>query len=129
MKLLLDTHVWLWMQAEPEKIARPIREVLTDSQSLLYLSAASVWEIAIKWSLGKLPLPEEPYRYVPRALQRQGVEGLPVTLAHSLETTRFEKSHRDPFDHLLIAQAMVEGLTLVSADRQLENYQVKVMWT
>jgi PIN domain nuclease of toxin-antitoxin system len=128
MKLLIDTHVWLWMQSEPERIAPAVQGLLVAPQNTVLLSIASVWEIGIKWSLGKLPLPDEPSHYIPRALQRQAVDSLAVSLAHALEITRFEKHHRDPFDHLLIAQARIDDLTLVTADRLFENYAVSLIW-
>jgi len=116
MRILLDTHCWLWMQVSPEKLSAATRALLSSATTELYLSAASSWEIAIKWSLGKLPLPEPPVHYVPGRMARQGVKGLPI-------------HHRDPFDRLLIAQAQVEKLHLLTADGQLAAYQdVEILW-
>lgn len=123
MRILLDTHCWLWMQVSPKRISEEVRKVLTDPETQLFLSAASSWEIAIKWALGKLPLPVPPMEYVPRGLERQGVAGLPVQHRHALHTATLPRHHRDPFDRLLIAQAQLEELVLVTADEQLAAYE------
>lgn len=129
MKILLDTHCWLWMQVSPGRIAVPARELLAEARTELFLSAASSWELAIKWALGKLPLPEDPAHYVPRCLERQGVLGLPVQHRHALHLSTLPQHHRDPFDRLLIAQAQLEGMTLLTADRRLAVYDgVEMMW-
>lgn len=126
MSLLLDTSCWLWLQASPERISGTVRERL--ERDRLYLSAASAWEIAIKHGLGKLALPEPPETYVPDRMRRSAVEGLPVQIAHALEVTRLPLHHRDPFDRLLVAQSRLEKLPIVSADRQLADYDVEVLW-
>ncbi|MCX4242710.1 type II toxin-antitoxin system VapC family toxin [Paraliomyxa miuraensis] len=126
MKLLLDTHCWLWMQASPGMFAPAVRAILEDPGHELLLSSASVWEVSIKWSLGKLPLPEAPAIYVPRCLDRQGVRALPIHNAHVLRVSTLPvfPDHRDPFDRLLIAQADVEGLCLLTADtKNLDRYR------
>lgn len=125
MRLLLDTHVWLWMQVQPEKIAPSAHELLIDPENALFLSAASSWEISIKWALGKLPLPEPPAIYVPKAMLRQGIEGLAVELRHTFAVTTLPDHHRDPFDRLLVAQAQLEGLTLVTSDPLIAPYPVE----
>ncbi len=123
MRLLLDTHCWLWMQVSPERIGSNALDQLTDPENALFLSSASSWEIAIKWALGKLPLPQTPEEYVPRCLERQGVLGLPVQHRHALHTASLPPHHRDPFDRLLVAQAQLERLTLVTADKKLAAYE------
>ncbi len=122
MKFLLDTHCWLWMQVSPERISDKVLDQLTDPENVLFLSSASSWEIAIKWALGKLPLPLAPEEYVPRCLERQGVVGLPIQHRHALHTASLPRHHRDPFDRLLVAQAELEKLTLVTADKKLAAY-------
>lgn len=129
MRILLDTHCWLWMQVAPKRLAADVRELLADPEHRLYLSAASSWEIAVKWALGKLPLPASPVEYVPARLERQGVEGLPVEHRHALQVGALPHHHRDPFDRLLLAQALVEGLTFLTVDRQLAAYDgVEFLW-
>lgn len=126
MRLLLDTHCWLWMQTSPGVFAPQVRKLLEDPQHELLLSSASVWEISIKWALGKLPLPEAPATYVPHRLARQGVGSLAIRNAHVLRVSTLPvfPDHRDPFDRLLIAQADVEELCLLTADtKNLERYR------
>lgn len=128
MTLLLDTQCWLWMQAEPERLNEKTRELLVDPSQELALSAASSWEIAIKYALGKLPLPSTPGRYVPERLRADGIRPLPVSHVHALRVADLPLHHRDPFDRLLVAQAQCEQLTLVSADRILNRYDVELHW-
>jgi PIN domain nuclease of toxin-antitoxin system len=125
MKFLVDTHCWLWLQASPERLAAPLLALLEDPANDLLLSAASSWEIAIKYALGKLPLPEPPSRYVPRRMTASGSRGLPIEHAHSLRVAELPLHHRDPFDRLLVAQAQIEKLVLLTVDRQFEKYDVE----
>jgi PIN domain nuclease of toxin-antitoxin system len=127
MRVLLDTHCWLWMQVAPGRLSKRAAEVVTQVDNELFLSAASSWEISIKWALGKLPLPTPPDEYVPSRMQRQGIRGLTVQHGHALATVHLPLHHRDPFDRLLIAQAQLEKLLLLTADRQLEAYDVEIL--
>jgi len=124
---LLDTHVWLWLLSDPERIRPDLLSELRDSRTRLLLSAASSWEIAIKWAVGRLPLPAPAASYVPSRMQRSSVEGLAVAHAHALQVAALPPYHRDPFDRLLIAQAQLEGLTLATADRVFGAYDVPVV--
>jgi len=126
VKFLIDTHCWLWLQASPERLAPEILRLLENPANDLFLSAASSWEIAIKYALGKLPLPEPPSRYVPRRMTASGCRGLAVEHAHALRVAELPAHHRDPFDRLLIAQAQLEKLVLVTVDRQFEKYALDV---
>jgi PIN domain nuclease of toxin-antitoxin system len=127
MRLLLDTEVWLWMHLQPERLRPEVRDQLVDPAATLLLSAASSWEISIKYALGKLPLPEPPRDYVPARMRRDAVDGLPVTHAHALHVAGLPRHHADPFDRLLIAQSQMEDVPLVTADRQIERYDVEVV--
>ena len=127
MRLLLDTQVWLWAVSEPGRIGAEVRALLEDEAHTLLLSAASVWEMAIKYRLGKLPLPEPPSLFVPSRLVRDGVLPLPVEHHHAARVASLPDHHRDPFDRLLVAQAQVERLSLVTADRQLAAYDVPIV--
>src|SRR3954471_11605866 len=98
MRLLLDTQCWLWMQAAPERFGSETTKLLLDRRTELFLSAASSWEIAIKYALGKLPLPEPPATYVPSRMRSSGVQGLSIEHAHALHVERLPAHHRDPFD-------------------------------
>jgi PIN domain nuclease of toxin-antitoxin system len=127
MRLLLDTQVWLWMHLQPDRLRPEVREQFVDPDSSLLLSAASSWEISIKYALGKLPLPEAPAHYVPARMRRDGVDGLPVTHAHALHVATLPRHHGDPFDRLLVAQSQLEDVPLVTADRRIERYDVAVL--
>ena len=127
MRLLLDTHVWLWMLVSPTRLPEAARDQLGDRENELYLSAASTWEIAIKYRLGKLPLPEPPHQFVPPRLSRDGVIALPVEHAHTLAVAELPLHHDDPFDRLLVAQAQLEQMTLVSADAVMARYEVDLL--
>jgi PIN domain nuclease of toxin-antitoxin system len=126
VRLLLDTQVWLWLQIRPERVRDEVRDRLADEATELLLSAASSWEIAIKHALGKLPLPGAPRDYVPSRMRADAVDGLPVTHAHALRVCDLPHHHGDPFDRLLVAQAQLEDLTIVTADPQIERYDVAV---
>ena len=127
MKFLLDTHCWLWLQTERGRFAAGLLDTLADPATQRYLSAASVWEIAIKYAVGKLPLPEPPTSYVPERMRLSRFAGLAITDAHALAAAALPPHHRDPFDRVLVAQARIEGLTLVTADAMLEAYDVRTV--
>ncbi|OLT03126.1 twitching motility protein PilT [Pseudonocardia sp. CNS-004] len=127
MRYLLDTHVWLWLQTEPERVSDDVRDRLGDGSAQLLLSAASSWEIAIKHALGKLPLPEPPKTYVPSRMRHDSVDGLPVTHTHALHVATLPRHHGDPFDRLLVAQSQLEDVPLVTADPHITRYDVTVV--
>lgn len=128
MRYLLDTHCWLWMQTEPERLAAKGRRLLQDPETDVLFSAATAWEIAIKFALGKLRLPAPPVAFVARALAEDRLATLPISHDHALRAGELPAHHRDPFDRLLIAQAQIEGLTLLTADRRFAQYDVTVLW-
>jgi PIN domain nuclease of toxin-antitoxin system len=127
LSFLLDTCTFLWMLGDEERLGRKAREVIGDPVRRLYLSAASSWEIAIKVRLGKLVLPE-PQVLVPAQMARNAIEALPVQHHHALATAALEPHHRDPFDRLLIAQARLERLTLLTPDPAFVPYGIKLLW-
>jgi PIN domain nuclease of toxin-antitoxin system len=127
MSYLLDTQVFLWMQSTPDRIGARTRLLIDDAVTSLVLSAASSWEIAIKHSLGKLALPEPPDVYVPTRMSSSAVAALPIEHAHALGVAALEQHHRDPFDRILVAQAKLEGLTLITADPVFDQYPVDVI--
>lgn len=127
MKILLDTSAWLWLLTEPQRFSAARQSQLASPDTTLFLSAASSWEIAIKYALGKLPLPDHPERYVPRMLEATHTSGLMIKHAHALRVADLPLHHRDPFDRLLIAQAQVEGLPILSSDAQLGPYDVELL--
>lgn len=121
MRVLLDTHVFLWMQTDPDRLG-DAREVLADQATELFLSAASAWEITIKHTLGRLPLPEPPATYVPS--RRRGVDAaaLAVDIEDALVVGELPALHRDPFDRMLLAQAQRHELTLATHDAAVLAY-------
>jgi PIN domain nuclease of toxin-antitoxin system len=128
VRLLLDTHCWLWYLLNPEKLNAQITEILRDPGNEVYLSAASTWEIVIKFGLGKLELPLPPSEYVPSRLTMLGHQTLPILQSHALRLEQLPLLHRDPFDRILVAQALLENLQLVTADKALTAYDVPIVW-
>lgn len=128
MRVLLDTQCWLWMQAAPGRFSRATTEIIESPENELVLSAASSWEIAIKYAIGRLPLPVPPSEYVPDRMESSGVVGLPVEHSHALHVATLPPHHRDPFDRLLIAQAQILNIPILTADRQFAPYEITVHW-
>lgn len=128
MKYLLDTNVWLWSLFEPERMSRNARQLFADFSQEVFLSAATSWEVTIKARTGKLSLPEQPATYIPRRMADQGLRPLPISHPHALAVFVLPDYHRDPFDRLLVAQAKLEGLVLVTADRVIGKYPVEILW-
>ena len=126
MRYLVDTPCWLWLLSSPERLSEPTLALLANPQNDLFLSAASVWEIAIKHSLGLLALPLPPEEYVPSRMQQSATSPLPVTHLHALRAAGLPKHHDDPFDRLLIAQAESENMPIVTADRAFRAYGVAI---
>lgn len=124
MKLILDTHAALWWLSGDERFGATAEEQITDATNQVVLSAAVVWEISIKRSLGKLQAPDD----MTPTFIGAGAQPLPVTLDHAAAVEHLPWHHRDPFDRLLIAQATAERATLVSADEALHAYHVPVIW-
>lgn len=129
MKYLLDTAVWLWSLGPVERLSREGRELLVDSTREIYFSAASAREISIKGALGKLRLPDIPETYIPKRLAEQAIRPLPVFQHHALRVYSLPWHHQDPFDRLLIAQAQVEEMTILTADREFPKYDVPLLWS
>jgi PIN domain nuclease of toxin-antitoxin system len=124
VKILIDTQCWLWMTATPERLSPRARALVEEMEYNLYFSAASSWEIAIKYALGKLTLPEPPAEYVPTRIDLTGVRALAIDHAHALHVSALPRHHRDPFDRLLIAQAQLGNLTILTADPLFDAYDV-----
>jgi PIN domain nuclease of toxin-antitoxin system len=127
VRVLLDAGVVLALAESPARLRPDVMELLASDTTTLVLSTISPWEIVIKWRLGKLPLPDDPVRWIPRPVQEFGAVVLPVTLAHVLRVADLPDHHGDPFDRLLIAQAQVEDLPVVTADRSFARYDVEVI--
>ncbi|MSP62306.1 MAG: type II toxin-antitoxin system VapC family toxin [Myxococcales bacterium] len=128
MRLLLDTSTFLWWIEGGEPLSPPARAALSDPANDVFLSAVSAWEIGVKHALGRLPLPEPPARYVPAQRKARRIEPLPLDEAAALHLTLLPRLHRDPFDRMLICQAIVGGLTLVTPDPEIARYPVPTLW-
>mgnify|MGYP000541817322 CR=1 FL=1 len=128
MNLLLDTHVFIWLSLAPEQLSEPVTDLLMDEKNLWFLSLASVWEMQIKRQLGKLslnlPLPE----LIASQQQTNGLQLLPIELNHIFTLENLPQFHRDPFDRLLIAQAITEQIPLLSIDTVFDHYPVQRLW-
>ena len=123
MRLLLDTHVFVWLQIAPERLGRH-QTLVEDEGNQLLVSAATSWEIAIKYQIGKLPLPDPPDRWVPESIRAIGARPIAVEHEHALAVAGLPTLHGDPFDRLLVAQAKLLELTLLTADARLADYPV-----
>jgi PIN domain nuclease of toxin-antitoxin system len=127
VKLLLDTHVWLWLALDPERVSKHVRAQVGRVDTELYVSIASLWEVVIKTGLGKLSLPAPTEAFWQHQTQDSGIVALAVRPEHVLDVAVLPPVHRDPFDRLLVAQARIEGLTLVSADLKVRAYPVATL--
>jgi PIN domain nuclease of toxin-antitoxin system len=128
VNLIVDTQCWLWMSIAPERLSDAARRLVEARETTLMLSAASAWEIAIKHRLGKLHLPTPPADYVPSRLRLLRTSSLPISHEHALRTGELPPHHRDPFDRLIVAQAQLEDVPILTADRHLSHYDVEVIW-
>ncbi|NER45425.1 MAG: type II toxin-antitoxin system VapC family toxin [Symploca sp. SIO1A3] len=128
MRFLLDTQCWLWWFTQPEKLSEDVIEQIADETNEVWFSVASVWEMGIKVSIGKLPLPEPIDDYVPTRMTQLGAKLLEIKASHALRVAALPLHHRDPFDRMLIAQAQIEDMTLVSADSTFNQYEVSLLW-
>jgi PIN domain nuclease of toxin-antitoxin system len=126
VRILLDTHLFLWAQTEPKRLAKQL-PVVEDLRNTLLVSAASSWEVAIKYAIGKLPLPELPARYMPERIRAIGAETLPIEHTHALAVAELPPLHSDPFDRLLIAQAKALDVPIVTADPVIAQYPVRTL--
>jgi PIN domain nuclease of toxin-antitoxin system len=124
VKILLDTHVWLWLAMDPPRVSDDLRDRITHGDTEVFVSAASLWEVVIKVGIGKLDLPDPVETFWQRQTHDSGISPLVIRPEHVLEVGALPDLHRDPFDRLLVAQARVEGLTLATADRLVRAYPV-----
>jgi PIN domain nuclease of toxin-antitoxin system len=128
MKLLFDTHSFIFFVDRPDALPVPARAALEDTSNELFLSLVSPWEMQIKIALGKLQLSKPVVELVQAELDRAAIQLLPIALEHIDALSRLPSHHRDPFDRLLIAQAIHEGLTLVSSDQAIAKYAAPMLW-
>jgi PIN domain nuclease of toxin-antitoxin system len=127
-RLLLDTHIWLWSLSTPNRLGPEGLRLLENPENELFLSAESSWEIAIKYRLGRISLPEPPDKFIPPRLIRDGIKSLSVEHQHACHVANLPDHHRDPFNRILIAQAQIERLLFITADQKLRDYEVEMVF-
>jgi len=128
VKILLDTHAFLWWITDDASLSKLAREIMGDGENTLFLSAASAWEIAIKARLGRLKTPAQPDRFIAEQMLQNAMQSLPIQISHALHVYHLPLHHQDPFDRMLVAQAKLENLTLLSSDQQIKKYDVEIVW-
>jgi PIN domain nuclease of toxin-antitoxin system len=127
MRFLLDTHCWLWSVSSPHRLSEATLALIQNTHNMVYFSVASAWEITIKYSIGKLPLPAPPEIFIPTSLTEQRIKSLPITNSHVTLVHTLPPHHQDPFDRLIIAQAIKENLSIISNDALLHRYDVPII--
>jgi PIN domain nuclease of toxin-antitoxin system len=128
MNILLDTCSFLWLVADDPALSLTARRLFADPANEVYLSVASAWEIIVKHGLGKLPMPEPPHDFIKKQRIDHRIETLPLDEAAVLQLSRLPEYHKDPFDRILICQAIAGGMTILTPDRHISNYPVRVEW-
>jgi PIN domain nuclease of toxin-antitoxin system len=128
MELLLDTCAFLWLITGSPELSTEARERFRDPANDVCLSSVSAWEIAVKHALGRLPLPQAPDRFIPSMRERHGIAPLPLDEESALHLARLPHLHKDPFDRMLICQALVHGLVILTPDRLISQYPIRTIW-
>jgi PIN domain nuclease of toxin-antitoxin system len=127
MKVLLDTHIFLWFISYDSRLSINVQNIIRDPNNEIYLSVVSIWEAIIKYQLGKLPLPESPEIYFPKQRDRHQILNLDLDESSVAQLAKLPLLHRDPFDRILICQALENGLAIATVDAAIRKYFVKVM--
>lgn len=127
MRFLLDTHIFLWWVLDNPKLDERIRDFISDTEDPLFLSAASAWEMVIKSQIGKLELSEPVVEFIQKQLAANNIQSLDITTEHALSVFTLPMLHKDPFDRLLIAQAKVEHMVIITDDQLVKRYDVRVL--
>jgi PIN domain nuclease of toxin-antitoxin system len=128
LRALLDTHTFIWLNSEPERIPSRVRDLIEEATNEVFFSAVAAWEISVKNARGHLDLPTSAEEYVFTRIEREGFEPLPIDLNHALHSGNLPRIHGDPFDRLLVAQAQLEDLPILTNDRNIARYDVEVIW-
>lgn len=128
MKAILDTHTFLWWITNDQRISQKVFDIISDGENELYLSTASGWEISIKYALGSLKLPAKPDKFVSEQIAANSIITLPIQMNHALYVYTLPHHHRDPFDRMIITQAQLEKLAVITADKEFEKYKIKTIW-
>lgn len=128
MRLLLDTHTFLWWITDSPELSLRVRDAIRDPENELFLSVASAWEMTIKVNLGRLHLPDRPDRFIPDQLTKNAIESLPIQMGHALYVSRLPAIHRDPFDRIIVSQSILEKMAVATRDEDIAKYKVKILW-
>ena len=128
MRILLDSHSFLWFITGDDRLSNRAKNLITDLSNPVLISVASLWEISIKTALGKLELSRPFEEFIPEQLASNEIDPFPIELAHLAKLIDLPLHHRDPFDRLIIAQAMVEGLPIISRDAEFQSYSIEIIW-
>ena len=128
MRILIDTHALLWAMTGDVQLSAAARQAYLNADNDLFLSAVSFWEICLKVGLGKLSLSEGWSNAVEQELKANGIQWLPITVGHCLGIVKLPFHHRDPFDRMLVAQALTEDMSIMTADKQLSRYSIPCLW-
>lgn len=128
MRVLLDTHAFIWWNDGDERLSSRAKSVIAELNNQVLLSSATAWEIAIKHGRGLLRLPERPDKYVLSRMVAGGMDSLAIDIPHGLRAGELPDIHRDPFDRILVAQAQVEGVPILTSDANIARYDVEVIW-
>ncbi|BAU08312.1 PIN domain nuclease [Fischerella thermalis CCMEE 5330] len=127
MKILLDTHIFLWFISGDNRLSADVRDAIRDSDNEVYLSVVSIWESIVKYQLGKLPLPLSPEIYLPKQRERHQIANLDLDEGSVTQLTKLPLLHRDPFDRMLICQALQHKLTIATVDPEIIKYSINVI--
>lgn len=127
MKILLDTHIFLWFISGDTKLSTDVRDAVRDPDNEVYLSAVSIWEAIVKYQLGKLPLPESPETYLPKQRDLHQISSLALDESSVVQLANLPPLHRDPFDRMLVCQALQNDLTIATVDTAIRAYSVSIM--
>lgn len=128
MRVLLDTHTFLWWNAADDRLSDAVRELIADGRTEVLVSVASIWEVATKVAKGRLEIPDEAGRYVAERLQRNNWSALPIGVEHAVRAAGLPRIHLDPFDRMLVAQAQLEEVPILTIDAILTRYDVETIW-
>lgn len=128
MKVLIDTHTFIWWNTDDPLLSVLAKEIIANGNNEIFLSAASVWEIAIKTAKGRLVLPEPPAQYISSRMSLYRFQSLPVQITHAVHVFELPSYHSDPFDRMLIAQSQLESLPLITKDEDIRQYDLETIW-
>jgi len=128
VNILIDTCAFVWVLQEPERLSAGAKDVFQSRDTTAYLSAVSVWELAVKYRLGKITLPDVPAVFVPEAMRRLNLEPLDLDVEAAVLAAELDDHHGDPFDRMLVCQALHHGLTILTPDRLIRRYGVSCVW-